>query len=48
MSRSAAAGIGAATIPHWPADAAEFSYKLGSSSPMEHPAMAHSADAANG
>lgn len=36
-------GLAAATILHWPADAAEFSYKLGSSSPMEHPAMARSA-----
>jgi tripartite ATP-independent transporter DctP family solute receptor len=43
---AAAAGIGAASILHWPADAAEFSYKLGSSSPMEHPAMARSAEAA--
>ncbi len=42
-----AAGLGAATILHWPANAAEFSYKLGSSSPMEHPAMARSQDAAN-
>ena len=49
ISRGAAAtaaGIGAASILHWPADAAEFSYKLGSSSPMEHPAMARSAEAA--
>jgi len=36
-----AAGIGAATILRWPAHAAEFTYKLGSSAPMEHPAMAH-------
>ena len=43
---AAAAGLGAATILHWPANAAEFSYKLGSSSPMEHPAMARSAEAA--
>ena len=42
-----AAGIGAATILHWPAYAAEFSYKLGSSSPMEHPAMAAQQEAAN-
>lgn len=41
-----AAGIGAATILRWPANAAEFAYKLGSSSPMEHPAMARSAEAA--
>jgi tripartite ATP-independent transporter DctP family solute receptor len=40
-----ATGLGAATILHWPANAAEFSYKLGSSSPMEHPAMARSAEA---
>jgi tripartite ATP-independent transporter DctP family solute receptor len=42
-----AAGVSAATILHWPANAAEFSYKLGGSSPMEHPAMAHAQDAAN-
>ncbi len=42
-----AAGIGVATILHWPANAAEFNYKLGSSSPMEHPAMAAQQDAAN-
>jgi len=38
-----AGGLAAATILHWPANAAEFSYKLGSSSPMEHPAMVRSA-----
>ena len=42
-----AAGVGAATILHWPANAAEFSYKLGSSSPMEHPAMAAQQEAAD-
>src|SRR6185437_10672416 len=42
-----AGGISAATILHWPANAAEFSYKLGSSSPMEHPAMARSKEAAD-
>ncbi len=42
-----AAGVGAATILHWPANAAEFNYKLGSSSPMEHPAMASQQAAAN-
>ena len=42
-----AAGVGAATILHWPANAAEFSYKFGASSPMEHPAMARSQEAAN-
>jgi tripartite ATP-independent transporter DctP family solute receptor len=36
-----ATGLSAAAILHWPAHAAEFSYKLGSSAPMEHPAMAH-------
>jgi TRAP-type transport system periplasmic protein len=41
-----AAGVSAATILRWPANAAEFNYKLGGSSPMEHPAMAHSRDAA--
>jgi TRAP-type C4-dicarboxylate transport system substrate-binding protein len=42
-----AAGLGAATILHWPANAAEFTYKFGSSSPMEHPAMAHTQIAAD-
>src|SRR4051812_19499302 len=42
-----AAGLSAATILHWPANAAEFSYKLGASSPMEHPAMARQQEAAN-
>jgi tripartite ATP-independent transporter DctP family solute receptor len=42
-----AAGIGAATILHWPANAAEFSYKLGSSLPMEHPAIVHQQIAAD-
>jgi TRAP-type transport system periplasmic protein len=41
-----ACGIGSATILHWPANAAEFSYKLGASSPMEHPAMLRSKEAA--
>src|SRR6185312_6418052 len=41
------AGLSAATILHWPANAAEFSYKFGSSSPMEHPAMAHTQIAAD-
>jgi tripartite ATP-independent transporter DctP family solute receptor len=42
-----AAGLTAATILRWPANAAEFSYKLGGSSPMEHPAMAHAQIAAD-
>jgi TRAP-type transport system periplasmic protein len=42
-----AAGLSAATILHWPANAAEFTYKFGSSSPMEHPAMAHTQTAAD-
>ena len=41
------AGVSAASILHWPAHAAEFSYKLGSSSPMEHPAMAAQQKAAD-
>jgi tripartite ATP-independent transporter DctP family solute receptor len=41
------AGLGAATILHWAANAAEFNYKLGSSSPMEHPAMAAQQQAAD-
>ncbi len=42
--RRAIAGMGgltAAAILHWPANAAEFTYKMGSSAPMDHPAMAH-------
>jgi TRAP-type transport system periplasmic protein len=42
-----ATGLSAATILHWPANAAEFSYKFGASSPMEHPAMARAQEAAN-
>jgi tripartite ATP-independent transporter DctP family solute receptor len=42
-----AAGLSAATILRWPANAAEFTYKFGSSSPMEHPAMAHTQIAAD-
>src|SRR5579872_895967 len=42
-----AAGLSAATILRWPANAAEFTYKYGASSPMEHPAMARSQEAAN-
>jgi tripartite ATP-independent transporter DctP family solute receptor len=42
-----AAGVSTAAILHWPANAAEFSYKLGASAPMEHPAMARSQEAAN-
>ena len=45
-SIAASAGLGAATILHWPANAAEFAYKFGASSPMEHPAMARIAEAA--
>src|SRR4051794_20732777 len=42
-----AAGLSAAPILHWPANAAEVSYKFGASSPMEHPAMAHTQIAAD-
>jgi TRAP-type transport system periplasmic protein len=42
-----AAGLSTAAILHWPANAAEFNYKVGSSSPMEHPAMAHTKIAAD-
>lgn len=38
-------GLGAATILHWPANAAEFAFKFGASSPMEHPAMLRSKEA---
>jgi len=45
--RSTLAGISAAAIMHWPANAAEFRYKLGASAPLEHPAMARSKIAAD-
>jgi tripartite ATP-independent transporter DctP family solute receptor len=41
------AAVSAATILHWPANAAEFSYKYGSSAPMEHPALARTKEAAD-
>jgi TRAP-type transport system periplasmic protein len=44
---SGVAGVGAVTILHWPANAAEFTYKFGASSPMEHPAMARTKIAAD-
>jgi TRAP-type transport system periplasmic protein len=44
---TAAAGVTAAAVLRWPANAAEFNYKLGGSSPMEHPAMARAQEAAN-
>jgi TRAP-type transport system periplasmic protein len=40
-------GLGAATILHRPANAAEFTFKFGASSPMEHPAMARTKEAAD-
>ncbi len=40
-----AGGLSAATILHWPANAAEFNFKFGASSPMEHPAMVRSKEA---
>ena len=43
---ASAAGVSAATILHWPANAAEFTYKFGASSPMDHPAMARAQEAA--
>lgn len=45
--RHVVAGVGAATILHWPANAAEFNYKFGASSPKEHPAMVRVQEAAN-
>ena len=42
-----AAGISAVNILHWPADAAEFNFKFGASSPMDHPAMARTKVAAD-
>jgi tripartite ATP-independent transporter DctP family solute receptor len=44
---TAAASLPLVTLPRWPANAAEFTYKLGGSSPMEHPAMARSKEAAD-
>ena len=41
-----AAGVTAATILHWPAEAAEFSYKYGSVLPITHPMTARIAQAA--
>jgi TRAP-type transport system periplasmic protein len=46
LAMSGTAAVSAATILHWPANAAEFAYKYGSSSPMEHPAMARVKEAA--
>jgi TRAP-type transport system periplasmic protein len=43
---SGAAGISAATILHWPADAAEFSWKYGTVLPLTHPMVARIAGAA--
>jgi tripartite ATP-independent transporter DctP family solute receptor len=43
---ASAGGVSAATILHWSANAAEFSYKFAASSPMEHPAMARAQEAA--
>src|ERR1700727_2537812 len=43
---SGAAGVSAATIIHWPASAAEFSWKYGSVLPITHPMVAHVAEAA--
>lgn len=40
------AGVGAASILHWPANAAEFSYKYGSVLPITHPMNARIAEAA--
>jgi tripartite ATP-independent transporter DctP family solute receptor len=39
-----AAGVSAATILHWPADAAEFSWKYGSVLPITHPMNARIAE----
>ena len=41
-----AAGLGAATILHWPASAAEWSWKFGSVLPLTHPMNARIAEAA--
>jgi tripartite ATP-independent transporter DctP family solute receptor len=42
-----AGGLAAATILRWPAGAAEFNFKFGAASPMEHPAMVRSKEAAD-
>lgn len=41
-----AAGVSAASILHWPADAAEFSWKFGTVLPITHPMIARIAEAA--
>jgi tripartite ATP-independent transporter DctP family solute receptor len=41
-----AAGVGATTILHWPASAAEFAWKFGSALPITHPMIARIAEAA--
>jgi TRAP-type transport system periplasmic protein len=43
---SGAAGVGAATIIHWPASAAEFSWKYGTVLPITHPMVARVAGVA--
>jgi tripartite ATP-independent transporter DctP family solute receptor len=43
--RSAVAGLSAATILHWPAGAAEFSYKLASTITAEHPMIVRTMEA---
>ena len=42
-----AGGISAATILRWPAKAAEFTYKLGASSPTDHPVVSNAQKAAD-
>jgi TRAP-type transport system periplasmic protein len=44
---AAAAGVSAATILHWPANAAEFTYKCGASTPPTTPSVAASIKAAD-
>jgi tripartite ATP-independent transporter DctP family solute receptor len=44
---TAAAGLSAAAIMHWPANAAEFHYKYGSVLPADHPMNARVAEAAD-
>src|SRR5271155_1549344 len=39
--RMLAGGTSAAAILHWPANAAEFTYKLGASSPTDHPEVSN-------
>lgn len=47
LAMAGAGAVSAASILHWPANAAEFSYKYGASAPMEHPALLRTKQAAD-